>query len=253
MKNKITKMSTQGIFITGTDTGVGKTAVTAALLTLLRRRGVDAVPMKPVQTDCLRRGRELIAPDLDFCLRMAGLRAQGEERNDMCPFRFVPACSPHLAARLARQPIQLRCIMAAYRNLAARHDAVLVEGAGGALAPIGGGRTMLDIMRALDLPVLIVARPGLGTINHTLLTLAAVRAAHLKIAGILFADTQPGRWGQIERDNVETIRRLGQVPIIGHFPFLPALAQSRMTPAAFGAAVRRYSKDWQIKPLIFPK
>ena len=138
MKNKIMKTDTRGIFITGTDTGVGKTMVAAALLTLLRQCGVDAVPMKPVQTGCIRRGHELIAPDLDFCLRMAGLKPQIEEQDWMCPCCFAPACSPHLAARLARRPIQLRRIVTAFHNLAARHDVVLAEGAGGVLAPIGG-------------------------------------------------------------------------------------------------------------------
>jgi dethiobiotin synthetase len=242
----------RGLFITGTDTGVGKTAVTAALLTLLRQRGVDAVPMKPIQTGCRQRAGKLVAPDLEFCLRMVGAanlsRASRElcgELDWMCPYRFVPACSPHLAARLARRPIRLTKIVSAFHQLAARHDFVLVEGAGGALVPLGGGRTMLDLMRALDLPVLVAARPGLGTLNHTLLTLAALRAARLKIAGVFFVHTQPGLLTPLERDNAVTIAQLGRVEILGRLPFIAKKSD-------FSAAVRRFSKGWKIKTPVFP-
>ncbi len=91
----------RGLFVTGTDTGVGKTVVAAAILRTWREMGVDAVPMKPVQTGCAGRGRRLVAPDLDSCLRVAGLRADPDEYALMAPYRYRPACSPHLAARLA--------------------------------------------------------------------------------------------------------------------------------------------------------
>ncbi|TAN37187.1 MAG: dethiobiotin synthase [Verrucomicrobia bacterium] len=233
--------SGRGVFITGTDTGVGKTAVTAALLAVLRQRGVDAVPMKPVQTGCTKRAGKLVAPDLEFCLRNAGL-APAEE---LCVYRFAPASSPHLAALLARRPIQLHKIASAFRRLAMRHDFVLVEGAGGTLVPLGGGRTMCDLMCALALPVVVVARPGLGTINHTLLTLAALRAARLKIAGVFFVHTQPGPLTALERDNATTIAQLGRVAILGRLPFIAKKSD-------FGAAVRRFSKSWKIEPPDFP-
>jgi len=242
----------QGLFITGTDTGVGKTVVTTALLALLRQRGVDAVPMKPVQTGCRKHHGKFVAPDLAFCLRMAGLIPPAEERAWMCPYQFVPACSPHLAAQRARCPIQLQIIRDNFCHLGDRHGVVLAEGAGGVLTPIGGGRNMLDVMRVLKLPALVVTRPGLGTINHTLLTLAALRNARLQIAGVVIADTQDGRWGQIARDNAVTIARLGDVQIIGHMPFLPALADGRMAPSEFCMAVQRFSRAWKIKSPGFP-
>jgi dethiobiotin synthetase len=230
----------QGLFITGTDTGVGKTTLAAALLLRLRARGVDAVPMKPIQTGGTRRAGKLTAPDLDFCLRVAGLTAT----EAMCPYRFAPACAPHLAARRARRPIRLRTIVAAFQRLAARHACVLVEGAGGALVPLGGGHTQLDLMRALALPVLVVARPGLGTLNHTLLTLAALRAARLKVAGVFFVHTQPGRCGPLEHDNAATIAKLGRVPVLGRLPFLASGAD-------LGLAVQRFSKAWKSAPPFF--
>ena len=237
----------QGLFITGTDTGVGKTVVTAALLTLLRARGVDAVPMKPVQTGCRRVRGGLHAPDLDFVLRMAGLHPPVEELSWMCPYRFAPACSPHLAARRAHADIRLGRIRDGFRRLGRRHAAVLVEGAGGVLVPLDARHTMLDLMQDLGLPVVLVARPGLGTLNHTLLSLAALRGAGLRIAGVLLVDTQPRRWGTIERDNAATIARLGRVPVLGRLPYLAELGRT-LAPAAFRAAVARSARQWPAHP-----
>jgi len=237
----------RGLFITGTDTGVGKTVATAALLALLRARGVDAVPMKPVQTGCRRARGGWRAPDLERVLRLAGLRPPAAEQAWMCPYRFGPACSPHLAARLARRPIQLRRIRAGFRQLSRRRDAVLVEGAGGVLVPLGGRRTMLDLMAALGLPVVLVARPGLGTLNHTLLSLAALRAARLRVAGVLLVDTAPRAWGRLERDNAATLARLGRVPVLGRLPFLAGL-DGAGAPAAFRAAVTRLAAAWSGHP-----
>lgn len=236
----------RGIFITGTDTDVGKTAVAAALLLHLRQRGLDAVPMKPIQTGCLKHGDELIAPDLDYSLHAIRLTPTVEEAEWMCPCRYLPACSPHLAARLARRPIQLRKIVAAYRHLAARHDFVVAEGAGGVLVPLDERRTMLDLMRSLGLPVLVVARPNLGTLNHTLLTLAALRAAGLKIAGVVVVSTKRGRRGRIERDNLASIAKLGRVKVLGRLPFI-AFKKS------FRATALKFSKDWKLPSSLFPR
>jgi dethiobiotin synthetase len=237
---------THGIFITGTDTDVGKTAVTAALLMLLRQRGVDAVPMKPIQTGCLKHGDDLVAPDLDQCLRAIHLTPTVEEAEWMCPYRYIPACSPHLAARIARRPIQMRRMVSAFRQLAARHDFVIAEGAGGVLVPLDERRTMLDLMRALGLPVLVVARPNLGTLNHTLLTLAALRAAGLKIVGVVVVSTKRGRRGRIERDNLASIARLGRVKVLGRLPFIASKRD-------FRATALRFSKDWKMPPTVFPR
>ena len=214
-------------FVTGTDTGVGKTVVAAALLALLRRDGVDAVPMKPVQTGCRRRRAGLDAPDLEFCLAAARVKASDAERALMCPYRFAPACSPHLAARLAKASISIPRIVTCLRRLRERHDAVVVEGAGGILVPLNARLTMLDLMRRLGLPIALVARPGLGTLNHTLLSLGAIREAGLQVAGVVICRTTRGRPGAIERDNIRTLRRLARAPIWGVLPFHPTLAAGR--------------------------
>jgi adenosylmethionine-8-amino-7-oxononanoate aminotransferase len=227
-----------GFFITGTDTGVGKTLATAAVLAVLRVADADAVPMKPVQTGAEPGpdGR-LHSPDLDFCLEAAGLEPDAATYALMNPYAFEPACSPHLAAEQAGVRIESDRILAAYQTLAARHDLVLVEGAGGVLVPLDRERTMLDLMAALGLPVLLVARSGLGTLNHTLLSLAAFRDAGLDVAGVIVNDAVPAAWGVIEQDNIGTLGRLGRVRVLGRIPHLTGLNHLRREPRAFHAAV----------------
>ena len=210
----------KNVFITGTDTGIGKTIVAASLLAAARARGIDAVPMKPVQTGC---ARNLAAPDLDFCLREARFKPWPPEQDWMCPYRFIPAGSPHLAARLARRRIQIRKIADGFNHLAALHEAVIVEGAGGVLAPIDERNTMLDIMKALRLPVILVARAGLGTINHTLLSLRELRQAKLKIVGVVLVESVPSKRSAIEKDNFRTIERLSGIPTHAYLPYMKRL------------------------------
>ena len=200
--------------MTGTDTGVGKTRVAAALLAAWREAGVDAVPMKPVQTGCWRQGKTLVAPDLVACLAEAGLKPGIDEQQDMAPYCFQPACSPHLAAAEAGETISISTIMAAFRRVCRRHEAVVVEGAGGIAVPLTLRRTMLDLMKALQLPVILTARSSLGTLNPTLLSLAALRDAGVPLLGVVMNQSEPGRWGKIEEDNRRTIERMGKTPVL---------------------------------------
>ena len=214
----------EGIFITGTDTGVGKTVVSAILLASLRKAGIDAVPMKPVQTGCKTTKGRSTAPDLEFMLKFSGIKPSNADKNLMCPYRFKPACSPSLAATMTGKSISLARIKKRFQKLSSQHEAVIVEGAGGLLVPVSGKKTMLDLMKMLKLPVILVARPGLGTINHTLLSIREIKRAGLKLEGIIFNQTQPGKPGFIEKDNLTTIARLGKVKILGCIPFNRKLA-----------------------------
>jgi len=209
----------KGIFIAGTDTGVGKTVVSAILLASLRRAGIDAVPMKPVQTGCTSRNGRFIAPDLEFMLKFAGIKPSRIDHVLMCPYRFKPACSPHLAASIAGKTISLKKVLHAFRQLTKKHQAVIVEGAGGALVPINKRETMLDLMKLLKLPVILVARQGLGTINHTLLSIREIRRAGLELKGVIFNQTKPGKPGYIEKDNPRIIATFGKTKILGFIPF----------------------------------
>ena len=213
-------MNSKGIFVTGTDTGVGKTVVTAALVSLFRAGGIDAVPMKPVHTGCISTPHGWVVVDLEFCLNMANLEPQPAERKLMAPYCFQPACSPHLAAAQARETISISRIVHDFSALKANHELVIVEGAGGVLVPINGEETMLDVMVGLSLPVLLVARPWLGTINHTLLSLRELARAGVSVLGVILNDSLPCAWDEIVRDNRWTIERFGDAPVLGHLPFI---------------------------------
>lgn len=216
----------RGFFVTGTDTDAGKTVAAAAVLVSLRASGIDAVPMKPVQTGGVCSQDGLRSPDLDFCLRMAGLKADPEELRDMAPYIYEPACSPHLAASLSGRDISLERICEAFTNLLKKHEFVVVEGAGGLLAPLAAETTMIDLMAALDLPVILAARPGLGTINHTLLSIRELESSGLSLHGIIFCETTQTGWGQIEQNNLETISRMAKAPVLGRISHIPELANA---------------------------
>jgi len=231
----------KGIFITGTDTGVGKTVLSALLLGELRRRGINASPFKPVQTGCgipypgsptpARPSRisnpPLSVPDLDYALAMASLEVDSETYGLMAPYTFEPACSPHLAAEQAGTEIDIAEVVIAARTLAADYEFIVAEGAGGILVPLNRRETTLDLMQALKFPVLVAARPGLGTINHTLLSIRALRDDGLDIAGIVFIASGLQESGLIEADNVVTVERFGKVPVLGTIPHCAQLAAER--------------------------
>jgi len=208
-----------GLFITGTDTDIGKTALSALLLAELCRRGTHAAPMKPAQTGCING-----VPDLDYSLAMAGMEVDSSTYSNMAPYTFEPACSPHLAAEMAGTEIDISEIVIAARTLAKEYDFVIAEGAGGIMVPLNRRETMLDLMQALKLPIVVAARPGLGTINHTLLSIRALRSDGLDIAGVVFVASTPNEPGLIENDNHGTIEHFGKVPILGTIPYCPQLA-----------------------------
>ena len=225
----------KGWFIAGTDTGVGKTVLTTALLVALRRGGHAAVPAKPVHTGCPRRGHGLEAPDLDFALAAAGMKVSEDEAALMCPYRFEPACSPHWAAQQSGVVISIEKICDAMRSLTQRHNELLVEGAGGVRVPLNDRDTLLDLMRALDLPVIVAARPGLGTLNHTLLTLDALRHAGLRTDAIVLVESQNGTWGALEENNRNTLTSRTNLPVV-RLSFDAGIAAGRPGTSAQEAA-----------------
>ncbi len=234
----------KGFFVTGTDTDIGKTALSALLLAELRRRGINTAPMKPAQTGCKLEGfrpealglenqeaqspkpkvQSLSVPDLDYSLSMASMTVSEESYSNMSPYTFEPACSPHLAAELAGTEIDLAEIVIAARTLAAEYEFIVAEGAGGIMVPLNRRESMLDLMQALKCPILLAARPGLGTINHTLLSIRALRADGLDIAGIVFVASTPDEPGFIEDDNFNTVEQFGKVPVLGIIPYCAQLS-----------------------------
>jgi dethiobiotin synthetase len=199
----------RGIFITGTDTGVGKTHVTAALLTELRRRGISAAAFKPIA--CGKGGRH----DAEI---YAAIMNHEQPLDIINPIYLRHPLAPIVAAKLERKSIDLRKILRTYQQLAKNYDVVLVEGAGGLLVPIRENYFVADLAKALKLPLLIVARLGLGTINHTLLIVHQANAQGLKIAGLVLNDTAGGRRGLAEQTNIRVLPKLCRVPLLRVMP-----------------------------------
>ena len=218
------------LFITGTDTGVGKTVLAASLLAAARSAGAQAAPMKPVQTGCAVHGGHLRAPDLDFCLCGSSMQVSETVYRDMAPYCYEPACSPHLAARQAGSDIEQDVILTAFRRLAADYDQIFIEGAGGVLVPISEAFSMLDLMKAFDLPVVLAARSSLGTLNHTQLSLQALRHADVRISGVVLVDSAQTVWGEIEEDNRRTIEALSEVRVLGVLPYVEGIGDSATLP-----------------------
>jgi dethiobiotin synthetase len=174
-------MTARGVFVTGTDSGVGKTVVACALVRGLRARGLDVGVMKPVETGAGAEG-----PADARALRAA---AGGEEDplDLVCPFAFALPAAPTVAAAAEGRTIGLAAIQRSFATLAARHALLVVEGAGGLLVPVTEDASMADLARELSLPLLVVARASLGTINHTLLTLEAARSRGHRVAGVVIS------------------------------------------------------------------
>lgn len=222
-------MNRPDFFVTGTDTDVGKTTLAATLALGLRATGRTVAPMKPVQTGCT----DGEAPDLRFVLNAL----YQPLRREMLPYAFDPPCSPHLAAALAGQTIDLGVIRDAFAALRSSHDAVVVEGAGGVLVPLNSEATILDLMEDLALPVVLATRPNLGTLNHTLLTLQAIRGRGLDVAGFVTIDARPTDWTFIEEDNLKTLIQRGECPHLAHIPFIPDIAANTEVLAAIGEQI----------------
>lgn len=199
-----------GLFVTGTDTGVGKTIATAVLARALRLRGVNVGVMKPVTSGCSERNGELISDDAELLAWAAGIECS----DDVAPYRLREPISPVEAAQLDGVKISFSRINEAYQRLSANHDYVLVEGAGGLMVPINGGLLMADLVKQLDLPLLVVARPNLGTINHTVLTCFAASQMEIDVKGVI-VNRFPAQPGLAEKGASHQIGSLCGAPILG--------------------------------------
>jgi dethiobiotin synthetase len=198
----------RGILVTATDTDVGKTILSAALLAAMSAAGERVRAHKPVVTGLEEPAGEW-PPDHELLAAMAGMAPE-----DVAPLRYGPAVSPHLAAQLAGERIEPTDLVARAEQAGEEETTLIVEGVGGLLAPLADDYTVRDFAVALGLPLLIAARPGLGTINHTLLTLEAARAAGLDVRAVVLTPW-PEKPNEIERSNRETIAWMGKVEVAG--------------------------------------
>ncbi|MFN8175627.1 MAG: dethiobiotin synthase [Solirubrobacteraceae bacterium] len=223
----------RGCFVTGTDTGAGKTVVAAALLAGLAAAGLRVAASKPVLTGTDEEpDPDWPRDDVLLAAAAGGTRSSGE----VAPVRFGPPVSPHLAAELAGAPLEPARLASSTLEAGSGADALVVEGTGGLLAPLTPGYLVRDLALELGLPLVVAARPGLGTISHTLLTLEAARGAGLRVAGVVLTPW-PARAGAVERSNRHTIAALGAVAVHA----LPRIARGE--PRAMAAAAASLPLD----------
>lgn len=229
-----------GLFVTGTDTGVGKTVITAALAASLRAEGMNCGIWKPVQSGALL-GSGMT--DAERLIRASGI---DDTPESVASFTFEAALTPMLAARQAGVAFTMEQLIARGEPLTKRYDALLVEGAGGVAVPLTDSELVTDLITELRIPVLIVARSGLGTINHTLLTAMFLRGRSIPIAGVILNDGEQSQrldnGDPSEAFNAELIERYGGIKVLGRFPSL----QGNLIGEALAAVFR---ENIQMKPI----
>jgi dethiobiotin synthetase len=205
----------KGIFIIGTDTGVGKTVFSAGLMYLLLKNKFNAGYYKPIASGEIVMGDRSVPADAWFVKIASGYR---EEEEDITPFSFKNAVSPHLASRLENRPIDFGIVQEKLTRLSGKYDRLLVEGCGGLAVPLNDqGYLLCDLIRDTGLNCFLVSRAGLGAINHTLLTLEYAGKRGIQIKGI-FMNGYAG--SIVEKDNLETLKRLTGHPAIFPVPEL---------------------------------
>ena len=200
----------KGLFITGTDTGVGKTVVAVAAVLAARARGVDAGVMKPIGCGMAQGTTE--HADTRFLREATGVE---DASSEITPLGFRAFRAPLVAARLERRDVDLEEVLEGVRRLASRHAALVVEGVGGVRVPIRPGYEVLDLIRDLGFPVLIVARSGLGTMNHTALTAGALASRGIPVLGFLLNDGAAPVEDALAAENAEAASDLAGLPCLG--------------------------------------
>ncbi|MEC7641663.1 MAG: dethiobiotin synthase [Nitrospinota bacterium] len=205
-------MEAKGFFITGTDTGVGKTVVTASLAALFRRHGTDVGVMKPVET-----GVDGEPADAEILVRASGVK---DALSEVCPFRFKAPAAPYQAIKLEGRSLDITKVTEAFERLQQKHELMMVEGIGGLLVPITRETKVIDLVAEWNLPLIVVSRLALGTINHSLLTLSAAKERGIQIAGIIFNPTGDREDDAIEQSNPGNIGELSGEHVLGEMPFI---------------------------------
>lgn len=204
------------LMVTGTDTGVGKTFVSSGVARELARRGLPVGVMKPFATGALTVRGRLVSEDALLLKKAAGVDDPLELVNPVC---LKPPLAPDMAARVARRPITPGAVWSAWKTLSRKHRPMVVEGVGGLLVPLFTGFTVADLAKRLRLPLLIVTRPALGTLNHTALTVHAARTHGLRILGLVVNYAARTRKGLAERLNPAALEQLTGVPVLGIVPY----------------------------------
>jgi dethiobiotin synthetase len=200
-----------GLLITGTDTGIGKTVIAGAIAAWFRRQGARVGVLKPAASGCVRRREGLVSEDAEFLAHCAD---SPHPLDVIAPIRFAEPLAPAIAAQRAGETFDWAAIERSLQAIARDSDVLIVEGVGGIMVPMDAKHTMLDIANWLKLPAVVVARPNLGTINHTLLTVNALRQGKTEVAGVVINRYPAETPGAAEETNPRAIERWGKVPVL---------------------------------------
>lgn len=203
-----------GLFITGSDTHVGKTYISQQIITELVKRGFNVIPRKPVESGCEKIDGELYPADADKLLKAS---RSNQSLAEVCPYRFEAAISPQLAARQANTPLQLEQLVSVCTDGITKDDFLIVEGAGGFYSPICEGALNVDLARQLQLPVILVVEDRLGSVNQGLLTIEAIKSSELALAAIIL-NRVSGDAIDSSIDNLHELSAFSDLPVIqvGH-------------------------------------
>ena len=206
----------KGLFVTATDTGVGKTLISGAIAKLLSERGKKTGVFKPIATGCKKTREGLVGEDAEFLTCCVDSEFSLEDIN---PVTFVEPAAPFACERIEDKKVDLEKIITAYNYICSKTDYIIIEGIGGIRVPITDNLDVLGMAKMFDLPVVIVARPNLGTINHTLLTIDAVRNAQLPLAGIVISGYDESRADFAQQSAPAVIAEVGRTQILAVVPF----------------------------------
>lgn len=223
-KQQVHDSRPRGVFITATDTGVGKTLVASALATCLTQRGIDVGVMKPIETG-VSRSRKLQSDGA----RLKSAAGSRDPMAEICPYVFRLPVAPLSAARAEGKTIRMATIMRAFEHLRQKHACMIVEGAGGLYTPINQSFNILDLIYETRLKALVVGESGLGGINHALLTIHALRRRKIPVAALVLNQCRPARTKTArlqEQSTVNLLRQLAGVPVVGPLPYNPSMKKN---------------------------
>jgi dethiobiotin synthetase len=212
----------KGIFVIGTDTGVGKTIIASGIASALKKRGIDVGVMKPLESGCDVVEGRMVPNDALLLKDASGVEDSIEEIN---PYSLKEPLAPSVAADIVGTSIDIEKIMSNFKYLKEKHKFLIVEGAGGLLVPVKGKFLFSDLIKKMGLPALIVARANLGTINHTLLTVNHAKNLQINVLGIIINHLSDNE-GLAEKTNPDVLKELLDVPILGNFPYSPLCAEN---------------------------
>ncbi|HEY1235871.1 MAG TPA: dethiobiotin synthase [Candidatus Binatia bacterium] len=232
-----------GIFITGTDTGVGKTLVSCSVAALLRDLGYRVGVMKPVETGCSQRNGELFPED---AVRLKQASGCDEPMEKICPYRFAEPLAPSIAAERGGERIDIDRLLQVYHEISSGHDVTLVEGAGGLMVPLLPSFTYADFGRTAKLPLIVVAANRLGAINHLMLTLEHAQCKGLSVIGYVL-NCVTDQNSLASDTNREVLANLTGVPCLAELTFVPTATSEGLIPAQ---QFERGFALWLIKPFL---